>query len=130
MNKKILLCTITLFSSLSFAKDFSKEIVLGSNYYDFSAQFENKVDQFGKNIVEFTNPRIDGVAILIASGNVIEVKKQLCDKLGFKSVDGFGTASQPSRYLLDINQDGILKGRFENSTTTDMFRCLGSIEKN
>lgn len=127
MNKKILVSMITLFSSFAFAENFSKVISFGSNNYDFSAQVENKVDQFGKNVVEFTNPAIDGVAILMSSANIIEIKKQFCNKLGFQSVDGFGTASQPNRYLLDLNQEGTLIGRFENSTTTDMFRCLGSI---
>lgn len=127
MNKIILASLVTFLSTLAFANNFSKEIMLGSNYYDFSARAEIKVDQFGKNVVEFTHPTMNGVAILLSGANIIETKKQLCNKLGLQSVDGLGTASQPNRYLLDLNQDGKLTGRFENATTTHMFRCLGSL---
>ncbi len=127
MNKLTLIISATLFASLANADVFTKEISFGSNNYDFNASVENKIDQFGKNVVEFTNPTINGVAIEISEAKIIQIKKQLCNKLGFKSADGLGTASQPNKFMLDLNQDGELSGRYENSTTTDMFRCLGSI---
>lgn len=127
MNKTILLIATILFSNLAIAETFTKEIEFGANIYDFNSEAQNLVDQFGKNVVEFTNPTIGGVPIYLSKSNLIEVKKQLCAKLGFQNADGVGVAIQPDKRYLDLDQNGELTAKSVHSQTTHMFRCLGSI---
>jgi hypothetical protein len=127
MLRIITIITIAICSSSANADTFAKEVELGLNNYIFRAQTENMVDQFGKNVVEFTNPTVNGMPIFISTTNLIVLKTKLCNALGFEYADGYGAASLPEKFVVDLDKEKSLIAKPESTTTTDMFRCLGSI---
>lgn len=132
MDKFLLMAALFLKLSSASAEPFSKEVQLNAGTVYFLADIsDGGVDQFGLNIVKFSNPTVNGTTISFQSGDAEakNLKTQVCEKLGYGFANGLGvTHSEKSFMGFFLDEDKQLTMKlFETQSRLTYFNCAGSL---
>ena len=124
MTKLAFFIALTSVSTSALAADFQKDFHFNSraNIEHFKANSVEKIDQLNRNIVEFTNPTLNGYPLNFV-GDQFAIKREFCKLLGFSEVDGIGGGSGPTVAEIVIGSNGELGSDYRDLAVTDMFRC-------